>query len=436
MQIKAEEISSIIRDQVKSFEKQVDVAEVGSVLQVGDSIAKVYGLDGAMAGELLEFPGGLKGIALNLEEDNVGAVLLGSDEHIKEGDLVKRTGRIAEVPVGEAVVGRVVDPIGTPLDGKGPIQAKEFRRVEVRAPGVIERQPVREPLQTGIKAIDAMIPIGRGQRELIIGDRQTGKTAIAVDTIINQKGQTVTCISVAIGQKRSTVARVIKILEESGAMAYSIIVSATASDPASLQYLDDARNRRALLDDGDVDADDVLALLVDDGVHRDGGLAGLPVADDQLPLATPDGDHRVDGLDPGLQGLAHGLALDHPGRPDLDPAELLGRDRPLAVQRGADRVHDPPDDGLSDGDFRNPARPLDQIPLLDMLVGAQDHRTDVVLFQVERDPLEAAGELQQLPGHRPVQPVDLGDAVPHLEHGADFGHVYLLLEGLHLLSDD
>src|SRR6059036_2538948 len=231
MQIKAEEISAIIRDQVKSFEKQVDVAEVGSVLQVGDSIAKVYGLDGAMAGELLEFPGGIKGIALNLEEDNVGAVLLGSDEHIKEGDLVKRTGRIAEVPVGEAVVGRVVDPIGTPLDGKGPIPAKEFRRVEVRAPGVIE------PLQTGIKAIDAMIPIGRGQRELIIGDRQTGKTAIAVDTIINQKGQNVICIYVAIGQKRSTVARVIKILEESGAMAYSIIVSATASEPASLQYL-------------------------------------------------------------------------------------------------------------------------------------------------------------------------------------------------------
>ena len=237
MQIKAAEISSIIREQVKSFEKQVDVAEVGSVLQVGDSIAKVYGLDGAMAGELLEFPGGLKGIALNLEEDNVGTVILGSDEHIKEGDLVKRTGRIAEVPVGEAVVGRVVDPIGTPLDGKGPIPAKEFRRVEVRAPGVIERQPVREPLQTGIKAIDAMIPIGRGQRELIIGDRQTGKTAIAVDTIINQKGQDVICIYVAIGQKRSTVARVIQILEEFGAMAYSIVVSATASDPASLQYL-------------------------------------------------------------------------------------------------------------------------------------------------------------------------------------------------------
>lgn len=237
MQIKAEEISAIIRDQVQSFDQQVDVAEVGSVLQVGDSIAKIYGLDGAMAGELLEFPGGLKGITLNLEDDNVGAVILGSDQNIKEGDLVKRTGRIAEVPVGDAVVGRVVDPIGNPLDGKGPIQATETRRVEVRAPGVLERQPVREPLQTGIKAIDAMIPIGRGQRELIIGDRQTGKTAIAVDTIINQKGQHVICIYVAIGQKRSTVARVIKTLEENDAMAYSIVVSATASDPASMQYL-------------------------------------------------------------------------------------------------------------------------------------------------------------------------------------------------------
>jgi F-type H+-transporting ATPase subunit alpha len=237
MQIKAEEVSSIIREQIQSFEKQVNVAEVGSVLQVGDNIAKIYGLDDVMAGELLEFAGGIKAITLNLEEDNVGAVILGSDRNIKEGDPVKRTGRIAEVPVGEAVVGRVVDPTGAPLDGKGPIQAKEFRRVEVRAPGVIERQPVREPLQTGIKAIDAMIPIGRGQRELIIGDRQTGKTAIAVDTIINQKGQNVVCIYVAIGQKRSTVARVVKTLEEHGAMPFSIVVSATASDPASLQYI-------------------------------------------------------------------------------------------------------------------------------------------------------------------------------------------------------
>jgi F-type H+/Na+-transporting ATPase subunit alpha len=237
MQLRADEVSAIIRDQVQGFEKQVDVAEVGSVLQVGDNIAKIYGLDQVMAGELLEFPGGLKAITLNLEEDNVGAVILGSDRDIKEGDLVKRTGRIAEVPVGESVVGRVLDPVGNALDGKGPLKAKEFRRVEIRAPGVIDRQPVREPLQTGIKAIDAMIPIGRGQRELIIGDRQTGKTAIAVDTIINQKGQDVICIYVAVGQKRSTVARVVNTLEEHGAMPYSIVVSATASDPASLQYL-------------------------------------------------------------------------------------------------------------------------------------------------------------------------------------------------------
>src|SRR5438094_3341654 len=237
MQIKAEEVSSIIRRQIEGFDKQVNVAEVGSVLQVGDNIAKIYGLDQVMAGELLEFPGGIKGITLNLEEDNVGAVILGSDVNIKEGDPVKRTGRIAEVPVGEAVVGRVVDPVGLPLDGKGPIQTKEFRRVEVVAPGVNTRQSVREPLQTGIKAIDAMIPIGRGQRELIIGDRQTGKTAIAVDTIINQKGLDVFCIYVAIGQKRSTVARVVKTLEENHAMEYSIVVAATASDAAPMQYL-------------------------------------------------------------------------------------------------------------------------------------------------------------------------------------------------------
>jgi F-type H+-transporting ATPase subunit alpha len=210
---------------------------VGTVLQVGDNIAKIYGLEKAMAGELLEFPGAVYGIVLNLEEDNVGAILLGSDVGIKEGDLVKRTGRIAEVPVGQVLVGRVVDAIGQPIDGKGPIPAKEFRRVEMIAPGVVERQPVREPLQTGLKAIDALIPIGRGQRELIIGDRQTGKTAIAVDAIINQKGQNVVCIYVAVGQKRSTVARVIKTLEDAGAMEYSIVVSATASEPASLQFL-------------------------------------------------------------------------------------------------------------------------------------------------------------------------------------------------------
>jgi F-type H+/Na+-transporting ATPase subunit alpha len=236
MQIKAEEISSIIKEKIKGFDQRVDVKEMGYVIQVGDNIAKVYGLEGAMAGELLEFSGGVYGVALNLEEDSVGAVLLGEDTGIREGDPVKRTGRIAEVPVGEALVGRVVDAIGKPIDGKGPINTTETRLIEIRAPGVVDRQSVGEPLQTGIKAIDAMIPVGRGQRELIIGDRQTGKTAIAVDTIINQKGLGVYCFYVAIGQKRSTVARVVKTLEDHGAMEYTTVVSATASDSASLQY--------------------------------------------------------------------------------------------------------------------------------------------------------------------------------------------------------
>ncbi len=236
MQIKAEEISSIIKEKIKGFDQRVDVKEMGYVIQVGDNIAKVYGLEGAMAGELLEFPGGVYGVALNLEEDSVGAVLLGEDVGIREGDPVKRTGRIAEVPVGEALVGRVVDAIGMPLDGKGPINSTEKRLIEIRAPGVVDRQSVGEPLQTGLKAIDAMIPVGRGQRELIIGDRQTGKTAIAVDTIINQKGLDVYCFYVAIGQKRSTVARVVKTLEDHGAMEYTTVVSATASDSASLQF--------------------------------------------------------------------------------------------------------------------------------------------------------------------------------------------------------
>ncbi len=237
MQIRADEISEILKQQIKDFKKRVDVQEVGTVLKVGDGIARIYGLEKALAGELLEFPGGLYGIVLNLEEDNVGAVLLGEDTGIKEGNLVKRTGRIAEVQVGDAMVGRVVDPIGQPIDGKGSIKSKESRKLEVIAPGVVERQPVKEPLQTGLKAIDAMIPIGRGQRALIIGDRQTGKTAIAVDTIINQKGLDVVCIYVAIGQKRSTVARIIKTLDEAGAMEYSIVVAATASEPAPLQFL-------------------------------------------------------------------------------------------------------------------------------------------------------------------------------------------------------
>ncbi|MDI6852483.1 MAG: F0F1 ATP synthase subunit alpha [Deltaproteobacteria bacterium] len=237
MEIRAEEISQIIRTQIKDYEKKVEVAETGTVLSVGDGIARVYGVEKCMAMELLEFPGGIYGIALNLEEDNVGCAILGEDTHIKEGDMVKRTGRIAEVPVGDAVLGRVIDPVGNPLDGKGPIETKEFRRIEVKAPGVIERQPVNEPMYTGYKAVDAMTPVGRGQRELIIGDRQIGKTALCVDAIINQKDSGIICIYVAIGQKKSTVAQVVDALERNGAMGHTIVVNASASEPAPLQYV-------------------------------------------------------------------------------------------------------------------------------------------------------------------------------------------------------
>jgi F-type H+-transporting ATPase subunit alpha len=237
VQIKAEEISQIIRQQLASYEAAIDVAEVGTVIEVGDGIARIYGLEKAMAMEMLEFPHGVMGMVLNLEEDNVGAVLLGEDTLIKEGDQVRRTGRITSVPVGDAVIGRVVNALGQPVDDKGPIETKEFRSIERFAPGVVDRQPVKEPLQTGIKAIDAMIPIGRGQRELIIGDRQTGKTAIAVDTVINQKGKDVYCFYVACGQKLSTVAQAVKVLEEAGAMAYTTVVVASASEPAPLQYI-------------------------------------------------------------------------------------------------------------------------------------------------------------------------------------------------------
>jgi F-type H+-transporting ATPase subunit alpha len=235
--LKAEEITEIIRQQLTGLGRGVDVAEVGTVVSVGDGIARVYGLDRVMAGELVQFPHDVVGLALNLEEDNVGCVLLGESQGVKEGDEVRRTGRIMSVPVGPALVGRVVNPLGVPIDGRGPVASKEFYPIERIAPGVVDRKPVKEPLQTGIKAIDAMIPIGRGQRELIIGDRQTGKTAIAVDTIINQKGKGVVCIYVAIGQKKSTVAQVVKTLEDNGAMEHTIIVSASASEPAPLQYL-------------------------------------------------------------------------------------------------------------------------------------------------------------------------------------------------------
>ena len=241
-ELRAEEISQIIRQQIENYDQQIDVAETGTVLSVGDGIARVYGLESAMAGELVEFPGNISGMVLNLEEDNVGIVILGNDTTIKEGDTVKRTGKIVQIPVGKAMVGRVVNALGMPIDGKGPIKSDDNRLIELKAPGIVAREPVTEPLQTGIKAIDGMIPIGRGQRELIIGDRQTGKTAIAIDTIINQKenfekGEPVYCIYVAIGQKQSTIAQVMRRLEEEGAMEYTTIVAANASSPAPLQFL-------------------------------------------------------------------------------------------------------------------------------------------------------------------------------------------------------
>ena len=237
MELKAEEISQIIREQITDYDKKVELSETGIVLSVGDGIARVYGLEKAMALELVEFPGNILGLVLNLEEDNVGVAIMGEDIHIKEGDMVKRTGRIAQVPVGEAVLGRVLSSVGEPIDGKGPLDAKEFRRVEMVAPGVIDRKGVHEPMYTGLKAVDAMVPVGRGQRELIIGDRQIGKTAIGVDAIINQKGKDVFCIYVACGQKKSTVAQVHAVLEKHGAMEYTTIIAACASDPATLQYV-------------------------------------------------------------------------------------------------------------------------------------------------------------------------------------------------------
>lgn len=235
--IRAEEITQIISKQIKEYEKKLDVSETGTVLSVGDGIARVYGVENAMAMELLEFPGGILGMVLNLERDNVGVAILGDDVHIKEGDIVKRTGRIAQVPVGDAVLGRVIDATGEPLDGMGPIDAAETRRIEMVAPGVIHRQPVKQPMYTGLKAIDAMTPIGRGQRELIIGDRQIGKTAICVDAIIRQKGTGIKCIYVAIGQKKSTVAQVVEVLRKHDAMSYTCVVAACASDPGTLQYI-------------------------------------------------------------------------------------------------------------------------------------------------------------------------------------------------------
>src|SRR5215470_15925978 len=237
MSFRPEEVSAVLAQELERYEAKLETKSVGTVLSVGDGIARVWGLEDAMAGELIRFPGDVMGMVLNLEEDNVGIVLFGSDKDIKEGDRVERTNRIASVPVGKAMIGRVVNAIGQPVDGKGPIGSDKFRNLEFKAPGVIERQPVKEPLQTGIKAIDSMIPIGRGQRELIIGDRQTGKTTIAIDTILNQKGTGVVCIYVAIGQKESTTASLVEVLRRHGALDYTIVVAAGASDPAPLQYL-------------------------------------------------------------------------------------------------------------------------------------------------------------------------------------------------------
>src|SRR3712207_8875654 len=245
MDIRAAEISKVIRDQIASFGTEAEVSEVGTVLSVGDGIARVYGLDNVQAGEMVEFDGGIKGMALNLEADNVGVVIFGSDATIREGSTARRTGTIVDVPIGKGLLGRVVDALGNPVDGKGPIEATERRRVEVKAPGIIPRKSVHEPVQTGLKALDALVPIGRGQRELIIGDRQTGKTAVALDTFINQRqlngagdeSKKLYCIYVAVGQKRSTVAQIVRALEENGAMEYSIVVAATASEPAPLQFL-------------------------------------------------------------------------------------------------------------------------------------------------------------------------------------------------------
>ncbi len=237
MNLRPDEISAVIKERIKGYKNQMEVSDFGTVIQVGDGVARVYGLENCMAGELLEFPGEIYGMAMNLEEDNVGAVIMGPDTGIKEGDIVKPTGRVIEVPVGSDIIGRVVNPLGQPIDGKGEIKTEGFRPIEYPAPGVLQRKSVKEPLQTGIKAIDSMVPIGKGQRELIIGDRQTGKTAIAIDAIINQKGKDVICIYVAIGQKKSTVAQLVQTLENRGAMEYTIVVSATASDVAPLQYI-------------------------------------------------------------------------------------------------------------------------------------------------------------------------------------------------------
>ncbi|MFN8829415.1 MAG: F0F1 ATP synthase subunit alpha [Labrys sp. (in: a-proteobacteria)] len=312
MDIRAAEITAILKDQIKNFGSEATVSEVGQVLSVGDGIARVYGLDQVQAGEMVEFPGGIRGMALNLETDNVGVVIFGSDRDIKEGDVVKRTGAIVDVPVGKGLLGRVVDALGNPIDGKGPIVAEKRARVDVKAPGIIPRKSVHEPMATGLKAIDALIPIGRGQRELIIGDRQTGKTAVAIDAIINQKGQNMTCIYVAIGQKASSIKNVVRALEQAGAMDYTIVVAASASESAAMQYVSAYSGCTRAEDVRDRGQD---ALLIDDDLSKQ-AVAYRQVS---LLLRRPPGREAF----PGDVFYLHSRLLERAARVNADYVEAF-----------------------------------------------------------------------------------------------------------------
>ena len=469
------ELKDVLLKEIQAADlAEIDVREVGTALEVKDGIARIYGLTSAMAGEMLEFTASetgekVAGVALNLEEDNIGAVILGDYLLLREGDEVRRTARVLEVPVGPAMVGRVVDALGRPVDGLGPIQTTKARKVEIVAPGIIKRQPVKEPLQTGIKAIDSMIPIGRGQRELIIGDRGTGKTAIGVDTIINQKGQGVFCFYVAIGQKRSTVAQVVKVLEDTGAMAYTTVVVASAVEevlahgaprerrhpldrrglvgrrrdddrvlhrPHVAEPLNDLRDGRALLPDRDVDADHVSPALVDDRVDGDRGLAGRAVADDQLALAAADRDHRVDCLQARLQRLLHRLSPYHARRLELERPSLGGLDRPEAVERVAQRVDDAAEERVAHGHAHHLTRATDGLAFGDVVPLSEERRADVVLLQVERDADDTVLELEALESDAVLEAVDTGDAVADLEDGSDLGEVGLDVELLDPVLQD
>ena len=441
--IRPDEIRDALASFVQSYEPDSAAREeVGVVAEAGDGIARVEGLPSAMYNELLEFPGGIRGLALNLDERVIGVVILGDFTKIDEGQQVRRTGEILSVPVGDGFLGRVVDPLGVPLDGQGDIETTELRPLETQAPSVVQRSKVNEPLQTGIKAIDAITPIGRGQRELIIGDRQTGKTAIAIDSIINQRenwesgdpARQVKCIYVAVGQKGSTTAQVKQSLEDAGAMKYTTIVASPASDPSGYKYIapytgsaigqhwmyqgqsvliifDDLSkqaeayrgDRGALLPDGHVDAAHLprriagvpVLLLVDDRVDGDRGLTGLPVADDQLTLTAADRRHRVDGLDASLQRLGHRLPVDDRRRLELQLALLSGAlDRAEAVQRRAERADDAAEEAVAHGHRQHLAGPPDPLAFLDLTKLTEDDDADLADVQVQRDAAGTVLELQ------------------------------------------